>query len=254
VHYCTHEGKSVSGEEERKAADVSEGAAPTTSPSGPREASDPRIQRSRALIVDAASSRFLAHGYLAASLDEVAREAGVSKRTIYNLYRDKEQLFRDVLDEAVRTAEEFSVNVVRDLGTSGGDDVDGELRSTAVGLARAVLGGRVVPLRRLLIGEAARFPELAHDYYERAPARVMAALAEALGRFHERGLLDVDDPGVAAEHFAFLVIGASLDRALFDPAGLPASDEDVESRAHAGVGAFLRAYGAVGRPGRRRGR
>jgi TetR/AcrR family transcriptional regulator, mexJK operon transcriptional repressor len=233
--------------------DAAERSSAPTAPWGPGETSDPRIVRSRALIVEAASAQFLAHGYLAANLDEVAHRAGVSKRTIYNIYGDKEQLFREVLGEAVRTAEQFSENVARELGATG-DDVEGELRTTGVRLAGAVLGGRIVPLRRLLIGEAARFPELARDYYERAPARVMAALAEALDRFDERGLLDVDDPELAAEHFAFLVIGASLDRALFDPAGLPASDEDVESRAHAGVGAFLRAYGAVGRPGRRRGR
>ncbi|MCD2441479.1 TetR/AcrR family transcriptional regulator C-terminal domain-containing protein [Agromyces sp. SYSU K20354] len=103
-----------------------------------------------------------------------------------------------------------------------------------------------MPLRRLLIGEASRFPEFAAEYYDRAPGRVMAAVATALRAFGERGLLRVDDPELAAEHFAFLAIGPSLDRALFDLA----SDTDTATatraieRAERGAAAFLRAYAA----------
>jgi TetR/AcrR family transcriptional regulator, mexJK operon transcriptional repressor len=203
-------------------------------------AEDPRVARSRVVIEEAAFRQFLEHGFHATRLQDVAREAGVSKRTIYNIYADKEQLFREILAEAVQTAERFSTEVVAGLGQS--DDVDEELLTTGLGLVRAVLGGRVVPLRRLLISEAARFPELAEDYYARAPGRVMAAIAEALERYARRGLLRVPDADLAAEHFAFLVLGASLDRALFDAHGRAEPAEHVELRAREGVAAFLRAH------------
>jgi TetR/AcrR family transcriptional regulator, mexJK operon transcriptional repressor len=201
---------------------------------------DPRVARSRVAIEEAAFRHFLEHGFHATRLQDVAREAAVSKRTIYNIYGDKEQLFREILAEAVRTAERFSTDVVAGLGL--GDDVDDELLTAGLGLARAVLGGRVVPLRRLLISEAVRFPELAEDYYARAPGRVMTAIAEALQRYEQRGLLRVADADLAAEHFAFLVLGASLDRALFDAHGRSDPAERVELRAREGVAAFLRAY------------
>ena len=207
---------------------------------GAGHAVDPRVTRSRAVIVEAASAHFLEHGYLTANLDDIAEAAGVSKRTIYNNYGDKEQLFREILREALDTAERFSLEVVGRLGTS--DDVAGELHELAQRLAGAVLGGRIVALRRLLIGEATRFPELARDYYLRAPGRVVSAIADALHRYHERGLLSVDSPAVAAEQFAFLVLGASLDRALFEVGDVP-SRALVEARAEAGAAAFLRAYG-----------
>jgi TetR/AcrR family transcriptional regulator, mexJK operon transcriptional repressor len=210
-----------------------------------RVPSDPRVVRSRAAIVEAASAHFLEHGYLEANLEDIARQAGVVKRTIYNIHGDKEQLFREILAEAIDTAERFSRQVVAELGADGHHDVEGELRETGVRLARAVLGGRIVPLRRLLIAEARRFPELAHDYYERAPGRVMAAIAEALRRYDQRGDLRIPDPGLAAEQFAFLAIGASLDRALFDAGGGPPPAGPVEARAAAGVEVFLRAH-AVG--------
>lgn len=203
------------------------------------EALDPRVERSRAVIVAAATDHFLRNGYVGANVDEIAAQARVSKRTIYNVFGGKEQLFREILADALATAERFSRELPSVLGTT--DDVEAELRDIGARLAGAVLTGPIVRLRRLLIGEAERFPELATDYYERAPGRVMATLAEGLRRCHDSGSLRVENPELAAEHFAFLVMGASLDRALFEVATPPAA-EDVERRAHAGIDTFLRAY------------
>jgi TetR/AcrR family transcriptional regulator, mexJK operon transcriptional repressor len=189
---------------------------------------DPRVGRSRAIILAAAHDHFVRHGYLGANVDAIAAEAGVSKRTVYNIYGDKESLFRAVLERAFEISERFT----RELA----DGMGGDLEEIAVRLARAVLGPRVLPLRRMLIGEAGRFPELAREYYERAPGLVMRTLAAHLPTLPD---LDIDDPGRAAEHFAFLVLGARLDRGLFDPE-VP---EDPDVHALAGVAAFRRAYG-----------
>lgn len=205
-----------------------------------RAALDPRVARSRAAILEAASRQFLAHGYLAANVDEIAAEARVSKRTIYNIFGGKEQLFREILSGSIETAERFARQVAGELGEAA--DVEAELTELAVLLAQTVVSERIVTLRRLLIGEAARFPELAREYYGRAPGRVMAAIAEGLARLDRRGLLRVENPRLASEHFAFLAIGASLDRALFvgvedaPPAG------EIADRAREGVAAFVRAY------------
>jgi TetR/AcrR family transcriptional regulator, mexJK operon transcriptional repressor len=202
---------------------------------------DPRVTRSRVAIREAATACFLERGYDGTSLDEVAQRAGVVKRTIYNVVGDKETLFREVLRESLEHAERFSLQVVNRVGQ--GDDPVEDLRQLGARHAQAVLSGRIVALRRLLIREASRFPELARDYYERAPRRVISTIAQALERYDERGLLRVADPERAAEQFAFLVLGASLDEALFDPEGRPTSAEAVEERARSGVEVFLRAYG-----------
>ena len=62
-------------------------------------------------------------------------------------------------------------------------------------------------LRRLVIGEANRLPELARLYYEHAPLRTLAALTDAFARLHDRGVLNAPEPSLAAEHFAFLIVG-----------------------------------------------
>ncbi|ANJ28040.1 TetR/AcrR family transcriptional regulator [Agromyces aureus] len=203
---------------------------------------DPRITRSRALIMAAAERVFLERGFPGTSVDDIAAEAGVSKRTVYNVFDDKEQLFRAILGGAIGTAERYA----GDLAATTADAIDLEvaLVDLARELAASVLGGRVVPLRRLLIGEASRFPEFAGEYYRRAPGRVITAVAAAFDALAARGLLRIDDAELAAEHFAFLAIGSSLDRALFDPTadGDPDAVARAIERAEAGVEAFLRAY------------
>jgi TetR/AcrR family transcriptional regulator, mexJK operon transcriptional repressor len=203
---------------------------------------DPRITRSRGLIMSAAARVFLERGYPGTSVDDIAVEAGVSKRTVYNVFDDKEQLFRAIIGDAIATAERFSAELV--ATTAEAPDAAAALTTLAREQAASVFSGRVVPLRRLLIGEAGRFPEFAVDYYDRAPARVMRSLAAALRVFDERGQLRIDDPEAAAEHFAFLAIGASLDRALFDARTDAAGVDAAVERAERGVAVFLRAYAA----------
>jgi TetR/AcrR family transcriptional repressor of mexJK operon len=202
---------------------------------------DPRIERSRAAVLDAALDQFVARGYVGASLDEVAARAGVSKKTVYNVVGDKQQVFRAVVGQAIHLAEAFSASTADALAQIS--DVEPHLRQAVVEMARTILSGNVIRLRRLLIGEVDRFPEFADEYYERAPARVMRTLAELLGRLGERGELAVDDADLAAEHLAFLAVGAGMDRALFRPSDRPAdSIETIEARAHAGFDAFLAIY------------
>ncbi|WP_208856892.1 TetR/AcrR family transcriptional regulator [Rathayibacter oskolensis] len=190
------------------------------------------------MILDAALAHFLARGYPAATVDGIAAEAGLAKRTVYNLFPGKEDLFRAVVQRATATAETF-VAVHVDPGIGAGD-VEDEIHELALAHARAVLAPRVLATRRLLIGETHRFPELAVDYFDRVPTAVMHAIAKRLERYDSLGLLRVADSERAAEHFAYLVLGATLDRALFDAAG--PSSATIDSTARAGAEAFLRAY------------
>jgi len=190
--------------------------------------------------------RFLADGY-AVDLDDIAQHAGVSKKTIYNVIGDKERLFRETLPATLATAERFSDDIRAALAHAA--DARKVLRQTAVLLSEIVLSEPIVNLRRLLIGVADRFPALVQDYYERAPGRTLAVLAEAFEDMDRRGLLEVDDPKLAAEHFAYLALGADLDRRLFGVRREELSTHDAASRAMRGADAFYRAYRP--HPGRR---
>lgn len=203
--------------------------------------SDPRITRSRAAIMTTATELFITRGYAGTNLDDLAAAARVSKKTVYNVVGDKERLFREVVLQALDRAEEYSLRTAAELDAI--TEVEPGLRDASVRLARIVLGGSVIRLRRLLISEVQRFPEFAQEYYGRGPGLVMDTLAGCLRRLGEKGLLSVPDPEMAAEHLAFLIMGAGIDRALFRPHGaeIPATAE-IDARVHAGVDAFLAAY------------
>lgn len=199
---------------------------------------DPRIVRSRELILDAALQHFLEHGFLDATVDGVAAEAGVAKRTVYNLYGSKDALFRAVMHWATDTAARFVADHVEESPSGG--EVDDELADFAVAHARAVVSPRVIAVRRLLVGEAMRFPDLAAEYFERVPSAVLEAIARRLQRLADAGALVIDDAVVSADHFAYLALGAALDRALF--LGAPASRDELDRAARQGAAVFVRAY------------
>lgn len=173
-------------------------------------------------------------------MDSIAAEAGVSKRTVYNNFADKPVLFREVVLAATGAAAQLASEV--ETLIAGPAELPGALNELARRLTAATLDTRVLALRRLLIGEAHRFPELAAEYYERAPGKVIAALAAGFERLHGEGRLKAPDPRRAAEEFAFLTLGPALDRALFEGEVRPRA---AARAAEQGVRTFLAAYGAA---------
>jgi TetR/AcrR family transcriptional repressor of mexJK operon len=191
-------------------------------------------------ILDAATSLFLHNGYLGTSVDDIAALARVSKQTVYTHFADKEQLFAELIRGNIGRVDAFIESVTAGLGET--DALDDDLRNFARRHIRAVLQPEAVQLRRLVIGEAGRFPELAREYYERVPQRVVAALAQQLAHLAERGLLRIPDPLMAANHLAWLVLGAPLDAAMFGADSDAHAQSELDRLADLAVDAFLTAY------------
>lgn len=199
---------------------------------------DPRVARSRARALDAAAAVFLERGYSGTTMQAVAERADLAKRTLYNLYQDKDALFRATMHRSIATAEQFTASLARhtDAVTNPHD----ELPEIGIRLAEIVVTTRVLGLRRLMLMESERFPDLAADYRKRAPDAVLVALARMFNSLIRAGSIRSGDPVITAEHFAFLVMGSDLDRGTFT--GRVVSRTRAQRRARAGVDAFLRAY------------
>src|SRR5215469_1454204 len=143
---------------------------------------DGRSARKRRAIMEAATALFLRDGYRNTSMDQVAADAAVSKQTVYKQFADKEQLFRGIVLGVTATSEAIITDMTSALrGTEISSPA--ELRAVLVDLARCYIDGvlqpHVLALRRLIIAEAERFPDLARTYFEQAPARAFEVIATA---------------------------------------------------------------------------
>ncbi|HKV17482.1 MAG TPA: TetR/AcrR family transcriptional regulator [Mycobacterium sp.] len=194
----------------------------------------------RQSILAAGQQLFLEHGYTGTSMDQVAATASVSKQTVYKHFGEKRELLYAIVTDALDGTAAAIGHRIAALPDS--TDLDNDLAELAGDYLRAVLQEPVVQLRRLVIGEANRLPELARLYYEHAPLRTLGSLADAFSRLHGRGLLNAPEPSLAAEHFAFLIVGRPIDQALFDGASTVLAAVDVDSYARSGVEVFLAAY------------
>jgi TetR/AcrR family transcriptional repressor of mexJK operon len=203
-------------------------------------AEDPRVVRSRAAVVEAATGLFLQKGYAATTMEEIAALAGISKRTVYNNYRDKRVLFTEIVTGAIAYAEAFARGLRAEFEGMTAADLPAALHDLGRRLALAILRPEVIALRRILIRDARAFPDLAKEYFDRAPGRVMVALASAFDHLNRAGALRAADTRRAAEQFAYLVVGAPLDRAML--VGKVPAREHVLSGAREGVETFLARY------------
>ena len=99
----------------------------------------------------------------------------------------------------------------------------------------------LIRLRRIIIAEAERFAELARAWYASGPERAHATLADELQALARRGLLDVGDPLLTAEHFNWLVLSIPLNRAMFRGGDARFPRRELERYADEGVRVFLAA-------------
>jgi TetR/AcrR family transcriptional repressor of mexJK operon len=192
-------------------------------------------------IREAAAMLFLEKGYQGTSMDEVAAAAQVSKQTIYTHFANKEELFADLVLGNVERVEEFVGSMARTVEDAA--DLETGLRQLARRYVRLVARPEVLRLRRLVLGEVGRFPELARNYYDRVPGRVLTALTDMFGELAGRERLRLDDPELAAQHFAWLTLGIPLDRGMFYPIDQMPGDDELDRMADAATRVFLAAYG-----------
>jgi len=195
-----------------------------------------RPQRKKSAVLLAAGKLFRENGYGNTSMDAVAREADVSKATLYAYFSDKRELFAAVI------ATEDEVNS-RPLSSLEPEQKD--IRAGLTHYARTILGMLLTPesvaTYRMVMAEAARSPELGRAYYENGAAHLLDRLETVFSAAMTRGQLRRARPRRAAEQFVGLIRGDLQLRALL---GMDGSIGEVQLRAviRDGVDSFCRAY------------
>jgi TetR/AcrR family transcriptional repressor of mexJK operon len=196
-------------------------------------------ERKRADIARAALVLFARDGYERTSVDAIAAEAGVSKRTVYSHYGDKESLFLLVIaDTYDQMRARFAEIIVR--MTSEVTDVEKSLIATIREAVREVSHSRERALvLRLVIAELPHFPALLELWRNRGITPILTAVVTRLAA---AGLLSADDPEQAAGHLSALTFGQINNRSMMGT--IPLGDAEIDQIVTSGVWVFLRAYGA----------
>lgn len=172
----------------------------------------PKVKRGRKFdqVLDGAREIFMSDGFEGASVDDIARAAGVSKATLYSYFPDKRFLFMEVAkSECIRQAEAAveTIDMSLPVGT-----VLTEAAWQMVNFFTSNLGQRVF---RLCVAESDRFPELGREFYESGPALVRDRLIAFMKVGISRNELEIDDLPLAADQFSELCKADLFPRLIF---------------------------------------
>lgn len=197
------------------------------------------LSRKCAQILDGARAVILARGFEGASVDEIAREAGISKATMYRYFPDKGALFEAVMrrDCALQGAAMLDVPL-------DGRPIRETLAQIAVQHIRFVVSPMAQDVFRTAVAESGRFPEIGRAFYAAAVDGARASLAPALTEAVARGELAIDDVDLAAQRFfALCKADMFLKRLLGVVDGF--TDAEIVSRARDTTDAFMRMYAPI---------
>ena len=198
--------------------------------------------RLRQRILEVATELFLAEGYGSTTIEAVAAQAGISKRTFYHRFDDKSALFAAVVREIIE-----QIRPPPGVPLIEGATLRDVLRRIAGMMLRAALSPQAIALHRLVMAESARFPELVRAVHGDGSTREAISLISGLlarepreSRGPHAAKLSAENRAVAAEQFIFMVVTLPQRRAM--GFGTPMTAAELEIWADQAVGLFLNGY------------
>lgn len=191
----------------------------------------------RRQIIDGARAVFLAAGFDGASMNDIARAAGVSKGTLYAYFESKDALFEAIIRNEFANAAERLCVFRREA------DVRAMLTDFGTRLIRRMTEPENMAFARVVIAATGKFPNVGRAFYYAGPLYGATHLAEELARLDAAGVLKIPDPERAAWQFVDLCQSYVYKRLLFGVVD-SVSPAEIEAGVKAGVELFLTAYAA----------
>lgn len=189
-------------------------------------------------VLDGARQVFMADGFEGASVDDIAKAAGVSKATLYSYFPDKRLLFSEVASIECRLMADRALELIDETAPPQ------EVLTVAAGqIVQFLLSDFAQQCFRICVAERERFPELGRTFYASGPEMGRARLTEYMQGAVERGELQIDDLDMAAEQFSELCKARLWARAVF---GIQTkfSEEEMANVVDNAVATFMARYGA----------
>jgi AcrR family transcriptional regulator len=199
----------------------------------------PRLDRDarREAILDVARDVFLEEGYANASMSTIAARVGGSKGTLYNYFKNKEELFAAYVVRHCAWQRDAMFQLATDAG-----DIRAALTQVGRTFLSTVLSDFSMANFRVIVAEAQRTPALGLAFHETGPKRGAELLGAILQQGIDQGTLKIDDPVHAAHQFIGMcqnwMMKARLCNAMAEP-----TPEEIDREVLPAVDMFLAAYG-----------
>ncbi|MBT3305379.1 MAG: TetR/AcrR family transcriptional regulator [Alphaproteobacteria bacterium] len=174
----------------------------------------------RELIVAAARKLFLESGFGSTSMDAIAAQAGVSKRTVYSHFENKETLFAAIMGDMCRIIS--GANPDEPIPDENPEFV---LRTVGMHIFLSVIKPEALDVFRVVLAENATFPELGKAFWKAGPEVMKDYLAGYLSELDRRGILSIPDANLAAFQFMGMIKWPYHNRLLFSAGGQPTKEE-----------------------------
>jgi AcrR family transcriptional regulator len=190
----------------------------------------------REQILDGAKRVFMRMGFDAASMNDITREAGVSKGTIYVYFENKEDLFVAMV-EAERAVFLSSLRMV----LANNENIETGLYQFGVTFLEHLTDEKVMTAMRTVLGVRERMPDLCSRFF-RGPQNLRTVLHDYLERGVTMGTLEIDDLDLASGQFLDLASGSFFKFRLFGTMPQPPSRQEIERVIRGAIRVFMAAY------------
>ncbi|SDN96127.1 TetR/AcrR family transcriptional regulator [Vreelandella arcis] len=208
-----------------------------TSPEPKRRAGRPKDMAKRDAMMDAATSLFFRYGLEGVTMEAVAREAGVSKVTVYGHFVTKEALFGSVIRR-----ETVTIRRGLDKLPDTHEAARQSLIEVGLSLVRFLLEPHVLAVERVMNAQGEQYPELLQAYFEAGPWAMQQWLEDKLTGLASAGHLTLGTPSLAADQLCSMWQGMLVTEVSMGVRQSP-SDEELHRQISSAVDVFLAAYG-----------
>ncbi|MCF6367878.1 TetR/AcrR family transcriptional regulator [Rhizobium sp. TRM95001] len=191
----------------------------------------------RGQIIEGAKRVFMRLGFDAASMNDITREAGVSKGTIYVYFENKEDLFSAIIEQ-----ERQRITLMLKDILAGSEEVEEGLYRFGIGFATHITSPQTINAMRTLIGVTTRMPKLCSRFFH-SPANVRTVLDDFIKRHVALGNLSVEDTDLAARQFIELASGTFFKFRLFGELDDVPSQDELNHVVKSAIRVFMAAYG-----------
>ncbi len=176
----------------------------------------PKDLKKRQAILEAATQSFLSTGYEGTSMDSIAKQAGVSKLTVYNHFQDKAHLFGAAI---AMVCDQRLPKHYYQLDTN--KSVEAHLNDLAVAFLKMLYSEEAIKLHQLITSLASQAPELVTLFYNAGPQQTRTNLLSLFQQFQQQQLIEMDDESLAIDLFCSLMTDVHHDRVLWGIDSVP---------------------------------